>query len=86
MYYVINAGWSNRIIVPMNDKTSTAIALLYGTDNSTVSRPHHFVEEYYVPEQGSAFQIIPNTTIIEVWSPEKIKEFIERGLANPRPK
>lgn len=79
MYYVINMGWSNRIVVPMNENTSAAIKQLFG-DKAQI------VEEYYIQNEGSAFEQIPNKTIIEVWSKDKVDEYIDRGLANPRPK
>lgn len=79
MYYVITQAWSNRIIVPMNEATTVAIKQLFG-DKAQL------VEEYYVQNEGSAFEQIPNKTIIEVWSKDKVDEYIDRGLANPRSK
>lgn len=79
MYYVIPLQWSHRLVVPMNEATSAAVKHLFG-DKTQI------VEEYYVEKQGCAFEQLPNKTIIEVWSRERVEEYINRGLEHPRKK
>ena len=79
MYYVIQQAWSNRLIVPMNDATSAAIRHLFG-DKAQM------VEEYYVQGEGAAFEQLPNKTIVEVWTKDRVDEYIQRGLDHPRSK
>lgn len=77
MYFVIQQAWSQRLIIPMNDATSAAVRHLFG-DKAQM------VEEYYVEKKGSAFEQLPNKVIIEIWTKERVDEYIDRGLEHPR--
>ena len=78
MYFVIQQDGA-RLIVPMNDATSAAVRHLFG-DKAQM------VEEYYVHGEGLAFEQLPNRTIIEVLTKERVNEYIQRGINHPRSK
>jgi hypothetical protein len=76
MYYVINMGYSRRLLVSMSDKSSAAIKELFD---------HTYVEERYVQGVGQVYDVTNDYVQIEVVTDDKIDEKIEWGKANPRP-
>jgi hypothetical protein len=76
MYYVINLGYSRRLLVPMNDKSSAAIKELFDCT---------YAEERYVQGVGPVYDVTNDYNQIEVVTDDKIDEMVELGKANPRP-
>ena len=77
MYYVINMGYSRRLLVPMTDKSSAAVKELFDCT---------YVDERYVQGIGQVYDVTNDYVQIEVFTDDKIDEMVERGKANPRPK
>ena len=76
MYYVINMGYSRRLLVPMTDKTSAAIKELFDCT---------YAEERYVTSVGTVYDVTDDYCQIEVVSDEIIDDKMMKGIANPRP-
>jgi len=76
MYYVINLGYSRRLLVPMTDKSSAAVKELFDCT---------YAEERYVQGVGQVYNVTDDFCQIEVMSDEAIDDKMMKGIANPRP-
>lgn len=76
MYYVINLGYSRRLLVPMTDKSSAAVKELFDCT---------YAEERYVQGVGPVYDVTNDYVQIEVVIDDRIDEMVEWGKANPRP-
>ena len=75
MYYVINMGYSRRLLVPMTDKSSAAIKELFDCT---------YAKERYVQGVGQVYDVTDDQCEIEVISDELIDDKMMKGTANPR--
>jgi hypothetical protein len=76
MYYVINLGYSRRLLVPMTDKSSATVKELFDCT---------YAEERYVQGVGQVYDVTDDFCQIEVMSDETIDDKMMKGTANPRP-
>ena len=76
MYFVISIGYSDKIIVPMNESTSVAIKHIFGDKVD-------YMYEYYVQGEGQAWEHTDRRVSIEICDTNKCKEYRERGINNP---
>jgi len=77
MYFVISIGYSNKIIVPMNESTSVAIKHIFGDKSD-------YVSQYYAQDQGFAWEPTDDRVNIEICDTGKYKEYKERGFKYPK--
>jgi len=75
MDYVINMGYSRRLLVPMTDKTSAAIKELFDCT---------YAEERYVQGEGQCYDLTDDYCNIEVVSDEKVDEQLSRAVQHPK--